>query len=122
MYGGNIFHTSSYGEQQPYQTGAELPAGAHFDFAMPQNEPNPFGTGTTIRYSLPHEGKVQLHVYNVEGRLVRTLVDGMVPAGAHAVTWDGRDTQGARLSSGVYFYRLFADGQGSLTRKALFLR
>lgn len=122
MLGGNIYRTSSYGELQPYQTDVEVPAGVTFDFALPQNQPNPFGTGTTIRYSLPHEGKVQLRVYNVEGRVVRTLVDDTVAAGLHAVTWDGRDSGGARLSSGVYFYRLIADGRGTLTRKALFLR
>jgi hypothetical protein len=122
MYGENVFHTSTYGDPQAVTDTPIAPSTASLAFAMPQNEPNPFGTGTTIRYSLPHEGKVALKVFDVGGRQVRTLVDTQVPAGAHAVTWDGRDNRGARLSSGVYFYRLEVNGLGTLTRKALFLR
>ncbi|MFN8180101.1 MAG: C25 family cysteine peptidase [bacterium] len=121
MYGGNRFHTSVWGDALP-ATGVNPGQPAQLAFAMPQNEPNPFGTGTTIRYSLPKDGKVLLRIYNVGGQLVRTLIDEDVAAGAHAITWDGRDGQGARLSTGVYFYRLDAAGFGSLTRKALYLR
>jgi hypothetical protein len=121
MYGGNIWRTSSYGEAQPYQTGVSTGPAAALAFAMPQSEPNPFHAATTIRYSLPRDESVLLRVFNVEGRVVRTLVDGVQPAGAHAFVWDGRDSQGARLSSGVYFYRLEAD-EGRIVRKVVLLR
>jgi flagellar hook assembly protein FlgD len=64
---------------------------------------------------------VSLRVYNVSGRLIRTLVSGSAPAGPSTVTWDGRDSAGGRVSSGVYFYRL-DNGQRSLTRKGVLLR
>jgi hypothetical protein len=121
MSGGNPFRTSSYGDMQPYQTGVDGLPQVPLVFAMPQSEPNPFRGATTIRYSLPSEGRVMLRVFNVEGRVVRTLVDSVQPAGAHALVWDGRDSQGGRLSSGVYFYRIEAP-QGSVTRKAVVLR
>ena len=62
-----------------------------------------------------------LRIYNVSGRLVRTLVNGTVPAGRGSVVWDGRDQQGERLASGVYFYRLESSDR-SATKKSLLLR
>lgn len=70
------------------------------------NAPNPFNPVTEVRFSLSTRGAVRLEVYNVSGRLVRTLARGVYDAGAHAVTWDGRDAGGAAVSSGAYFYRL----------------
>jgi flagellar hook assembly protein FlgD len=64
---------------------------------------------------------VTLRVYDVSGRLVRTLIHGTVPAGRNTVAWDGRDGEGQRLSSGVYFYRL-ETADRSLTKKSLLLR
>jgi hypothetical protein len=120
MYGGNIYRTSTYGEAYPYQTGVNAGA-ASYSLALPQNQPNPFRAGTVIRYSLPAPSRVVLRVFNVEGRVVRTLVDATIPAGAHAVTWDGRDAQGRPLSSGAYFYRLEAADR-MLTRKTILVR
>jgi flagellar hook assembly protein FlgD len=62
-----------------------------------------------------------LRVYDVSGRLVRTLVDGRVEAGRHEVAWDGRDQGGRRTASGVYFYRL-QGADREMTRKAVRLR
>jgi hypothetical protein len=120
MFGGNIWRTSSYGEAQPYQTAVDPVASADLRFAMRQNEPNPFRSGTTIRFSLPRAEHAMLRVFNVEGRVVRTLVDGAMGAGQHATVWDGRDSRGQRLASGVYFYRLETPG-GSITRKTVVL-
>ena len=75
-------------------------------FAVHQNFPNPFTAGTSISFALPNPASVSLDVYNVQGRLVRNLHDGVVPAGRHSITWDGRDAEGQRVSSGVYFYRV----------------
>ncbi len=80
-------------------------------FGLSQNYPNPFGRSTTISYTLPSAvgGRltaVNLSVYDVSGRLVRTLVDGDNKPGFYSVTWDGRDSSGSAVANGVYFYRL----------------
>jgi subtilisin-like proprotein convertase family protein len=68
--------------------------------------PNPFNPVTEIAYGLPSESEVSIKVYDVTGRLVRVLRDGVEPAGYHSVTWDGRDDRGASVASGVYFCRM----------------
>jgi hypothetical protein len=83
--------------------------------------PNPFGDRTEIRFDLPRPGPVALKVFDVAGRLVRTLVDGEEPAGFRAVSWDGTDDGGARVSAGVYFYTLETAGE-SFRRKMVRLR
>jgi len=92
---------------------------AKFDLA--QNYPNPFNPTTEIVYSLPEAGNVTLAVYNSQGQLVRTLVNGRVTTGSHTVTFDGRDDQGRALASGVYIYRLTA-GDKVLQKKMMLLK
>ena len=81
--------------------------------------PNPFNPVTTLSYGVPRETEVHLAVYNVAGRLVRTLVDGGVEAGYHTVVWDGRDDAGVPTSSGVYFCRMESDGFTGTTKLVL---
>ncbi len=89
---------------------------------LAQNTPNPFNPTTTISYSLASAGRVTLRIYDVAGRLVRTLVDDdHAPAGSREATWDGRDNSGATVASGVYFYRLEA-GSFVSTKKMLLLK
>jgi hypothetical protein len=86
-------------------------------YALYQNAPNPFNPTTEIRYDVPSSGgHVQLRVYDVHGRLVRTLVDSIVEGGSKSVTWDSRDDRGSLVATGVYFYRFDAPGF-SETRK-----
>ena len=73
--------------------------------------PNPFRPVTTIEYSLSSPGEVRLRIYDVSGRLVRTLVDGPQGAGEYRLLWDGRDSRGVRGPAGVYFVRLETRGQ-----------
>lgn len=70
--------------------------------------PNPMAASTRIGYVLPHETRVALAVYDVGGRRVRHLADGVQTAGAHVATWDGRDDSGRRPRPGVYLIRLSA--------------
>ena len=78
---------------------------------LAQNHPNPFNPITRIAFGVPATGHVELGVYDLGGRLVRTLVSETRPAGDHTVTWDGRDAQGNAAPSGLYFYRLETGGQ-----------
>jgi len=73
---------------------------------LAQNRPNPFRSGTQIRFTLPAEGSARLRVHDVTGRVVATLLDGTLPAGDHTVSWDGRDPRGVPVAPGVYFYVL----------------
>lgn len=90
-------------------------------FELGQNYPNPFNPETTITFSLPKSEVVRLSVYNVLGRKVRSLVDRRLPAGQHAVTFDGRSDRGDQLSSGVYYYSLTA-GEYKDSSKMLLLK
>ncbi|MCB1185100.1 hypothetical protein KDM41_16870, partial [bacterium] len=65
--------------------------------------PNPFNPRIRIAWEMPRAGRLVLEVYDVRGRRVRTLVDGEVAAGPGAIMWDGADTEGRPLASGVYF-------------------
>jgi len=80
------------------------------NFNLSQNYPNPFNPETMIKFQLPHQAVVQLKIYNTMGQLIRTLVDGEMKAGFHQITWDGKDSGGEVVSSGVYLYSLEAGG------------
>jgi hypothetical protein len=91
-------------------------------YALYQNAPNPFNPTTEIRYDVPSAGgHVQLRVYDVHGRLVRTLVDSEQSGGAKSLVWDARDDGGSLVATGVYFYRLDAPGF-SETRKTVVMK
>ncbi len=82
--------------------------------------PNPFNPSTAISFDLADDGPVRLHVYDLSGRRLRTLLDGTVGAGYnHQVIWDGRDDAGNDLPSGVYFLRLRADSRMESMRLVL---
>ena len=86
-----------------------------------QNAPNPFNPTTVIRYDLAASGSVSLAIYDPAGRKVRTLVRETLTAGPRETTWDGRDDAGDPVASGVYFYRLEADGARQ-SRKLVIIR
>jgi hypothetical protein len=72
-----------------------------------QNSPNPFNPQTVIPFSIGQpEERVQLDIYDIAGRLVRTLVDGPLSAGPYKIVWDGTDAQHRAMASGVYVYLL----------------
>lgn len=96
------------------------------DFSLRQNYPNPFNNSSTIRYSLPYDTVISLNIHDLQGRKIRTVVEGLGHAGHEVVTWDGRDDSGRAVASGIYFYRLLVGGRGErinpLVRKMIFLR
>ncbi|MDP3023968.1 MAG: FlgD immunoglobulin-like domain containing protein [candidate division Zixibacteria bacterium] len=85
-------------------------------YALNANYPNPFNPTTNISFALPIDSKVSLKIYNVAGQLVRTLVNETMVAGTHTVTWDGINSNGEKVASGIYFYKLNA-GDYSKTMK-----
>ncbi len=90
-------------------------------YHLGQNVPNPFNPTTVIEYRLPQDEAVFLAVYDATGRLVRTLEDIDKPSGIHHVTWDGMDSSGNLVASGVYFYRIQA-GSFTEVKKLVFLK
>ena len=91
------------------------------NYELPQNYPNPFNPETTIRYTLPASGRIRLSIYNLSGQRIRTLTDHDQVAGRHSVTWNGRDSVGRDLASGLYMCRMEA-GKYRAVRKMLLTR
>ncbi len=77
---------------------------------LARSRPNPVMNGAELAFQLERSGEASLRVYDLSGKLVRTLVNGSLPAGSHSAKWDTRDHSGNRVPSGVYFYRLESGG------------
>ena len=100
------------------------------EFKLYQNFPNPFNNQTTIKYDIPslmvNTVDVEIHIYNTLGKLVRTIDEGANLPGQHTIIWDGKNDDGEKVSSGVYFYQLRAkvDGQSDYnkTKKMVIVR
>jgi len=97
----------------------ELPAMTH-NF-LEHNFPNPFSQSTSISYAVKSSGKVSIHIYNILGQKVTTLIDEHFQPGVFTVHWDGKDSFGVPVNSGVYFYRMDADGY-HYTRKMIIMK
>ena len=88
-------------------------------FALFPNKPNPFGSGTTIRFEVPRASMVRVEVFDAMGRRVRALLDHRFEPGAHSVAWDGTDNKGRRVGPGVYLCRMTAEGFQNQQRMVL---
>lgn len=85
-------------------------------FTLFPNYPNPFNPETNISFALPVDSRVSLRIYNLSGQLVKTLLEENLSAGTYTVHWDGSNSSGEKVASGIYFYKLTA-GEYSQTRK-----
>jgi hypothetical protein len=90
--------------------------------ALGQNFPNPFNPATTIAFDLSRPAEVRIGIYDVSGRLVRTLIDRSMEAGSHEVGWNGTSNAGISVPSGLYFYRMTTSEGFADTRKMILLR
>ncbi len=95
-------------------------------FALDQNYPNPFNPSTTISVQIPETVEspnfsTTLRIYDVRGRLVKTLIDERLSPGFYSVQWDGVNDNGEKVSSGIYFYSIKA-GSFASTRKMMMLK
>jgi hypothetical protein len=88
-------------------------SGVPATFTLEQNIPNPFNAGTVVTYRLPALAHVVVRIYNLAGQEVSTLVDRTEVAGDYRVWWDGRDTEGQEVASGIYIVRLQAETGGA---------
>ncbi len=94
-----------------------LPTG----YKLEQNYPNPFNPTTSIQFVLPTRSFVKLEVFNLLGQKIAKITDGQFEAGTHTVNWDGTDSSGGQVASGIYFYRIEANGFEQ-TRKMILLK
>lgn len=101
------------------ETGAQGSPSVPQAYRLEQNYPNPFNPSTTIGYYLENGGQVELAIYNLLGRKIRTLLSEYVSAGEHRVVWDGCDGNGEAVSSGVYLYRLTVGGHSEAKKMIL---
>lgn len=91
------------------------------EYSITQNYPNPFNPTTTIEFSLPKHSSVSIDIYNILGQKIKTLVSTKLTAGSYNVNWDGANSDGVSVATGIYFYRLKAD-EFVKTRKMLLLK
>jgi hypothetical protein len=101
--------------------GTSVPEDGVLALALSPSSPNPFTERTSLSLALPEAGSAVVEVYDVTGRLVTTLVDGVLPAGEIAVVWDGRDARGRPAATGIYFCRAQV-GEWHEARKIVLLR
>jgi hypothetical protein len=90
-------------------------------FSLGQNYPNPFNPTTAIQFDLSKNSNVKLAVYNLQGQLVNVIASGDFKAGSHLANWNGKDSYGREVGSGIYIYRLNADNV-TLNKKMLLVR
>lgn len=103
-------------------TAVELVGAGALSYELLQNYPNPFNPTTKIQFSIPKQSSVDLAIYDIHGRLVRTLVAGQeFSQGSYHVDWDGKNNNGDRVATGIYFSRIQA-GNYSATKKMTLLK
>jgi flagellar hook assembly protein FlgD len=90
-------------------------------YSLNQNRPNPFGPVTSVTYSLASREHVNISVYDLAGRHVRTLVDEVQQPSRYGIEWDGTNDRGKALPPGVYFIRYHA-GRHVFSKKAILLK
>ena len=86
------------------------------------NYPNPFNPSTTIQFSIPKESKVDITMYNIKGQKVKTIAKDVFEKGFHKLIWNGKDSFGKEVGSGVYFYKLKVNGKDKSVKKCLLLK
>jgi len=89
------------------------------EFALQQNYPNPFNPVTNISFTLASAGKTVVNIYDVRGRNIRTLVDGILAGGNHEISWNGKNNNGITVKSGMYLLSLKSGNQRKFVKMTL---
>jgi hypothetical protein len=114
--------TPCHGEDPHAAQAAEKINGQASSFKLSQNYPNPFNPTTRIQFSVPETEKVRLEVYDIQGKLIKTLVDyDLYQPGSYEVSWNGLDNKGNKVASGIYFAKMNA-GKFAQTKKMNLLK
>ena len=90
--------------------------------AQVTNYPNPFKDSTEFIFNLDEDSEIVIKLYTLSGRLVRELMPGMLGSGYREVDWDGKDSAGNELSSGVYYYKIIINNSGEKLGKLAIIR
>jgi flagellar hook assembly protein FlgD len=90
-------------------------------FYLYQNYPNPFNPSTTIQYSVPTPGDIEARIFDIQGRLVRSLSKGYQQSGTHSLVWDSRGNSGTIVASGTYFCQVLFNGT-ALVKKLILMK
>lgn len=90
-------------------------------FVLYQNYPNPFNPNTTIKYSLPKSGDVEARIFDIQGRIVRSISMGDQQSGLHSLVWDSRSNAGTIAASGTYFCQVIFNGN-ALIKKLILIK
>ena len=88
-------------------------------FALYQNYPNPFNPSTTIQYNVPKAGEVEARIFDIQGRLVRSLSKSYQQVGTHSLVWDSRGNSGTIVASGTYFCQVLFNGSALIKKLVL---
>jgi hypothetical protein len=91
------------------------------DFQLFNNYPNPFNPETTIRFNINHSQKINLNIYNAQGRLINQLINRQMQPGEYAIKWNGTDSQNQKVASGIYFYQL-SGNKYNIVKKMQFIK
>lgn len=125
----NLYLADSSGNSRG--TGGTLITNVEIDYSQPvipqselliSNYPNPFNASTIIAFTIPYDltnSNVELNIYDVQGRLVKKLLNDQLPAGNYLTKWEGNNTDGILVTSGVYFYRLTAGNRSTIGKMIL---
>ncbi len=113
-----VAHMAGGGEERFPLGAVDLPPAAWID-KLHGGYPNPFNPSTTLRFEMASAGQADLSIYSIEGRKLRSLVDGRLDAGLHERVWDGRDATGRPMASGVYFAQFRRPGLSESKRLVL---
>jgi len=116
-----LLATITTADGQTWNKGIKISIAAPTDYKLYNNYPNPFNPVTKIAFELPKASHVKLIIYDVVGKEVAQAADADYPVGYSEVTWNGTNSRGALVSSGVYFYRISTD-KWSKVMKMLMLK
>jgi hypothetical protein len=90
--------------------------------SISQNYPNPFNPETTIKFILSETRRVKIQIFDINGKIIKTLFDAKCSPGEYSYKWDGKDNKNSIVPSGIYFYKIIVDGVYSESRKMIFTK